>query len=44
VTQTKEPPTNPGRFNYNATLSKAIWQRDAEIRRRAATLAERAPR
>jgi hypothetical protein len=30
------PSFNRGAVNRNATLSKAIWERDAEIRRRAA--------
>jgi hypothetical protein len=35
------PSFNKGVVNRNATLSKAIWERDAEIRRRAAASAER---
>jgi hypothetical protein len=30
------PSFNKGVVNRNATLSKAIWERDAEIKRRAA--------
>jgi hypothetical protein len=33
---------NKGVINRNATLSKVIWERDAEIKRRAATEAGRA--
>jgi hypothetical protein len=32
------PSFNKGVVNRNATLSKAIWERDAEIRRRAAAV------
>jgi hypothetical protein len=35
------PSFNKGVVNRNATLSKAIWERDAEIRRRAAAEAGR---
>jgi hypothetical protein len=35
------PSFNHGAVNRNATLSKAIWERDAEIRRRAAASAGR---
>jgi hypothetical protein len=31
------PSFNKGVVNRNATLSKAIWERDAEIRRRASS-------
>jgi hypothetical protein len=31
------PSFNHGVLNRNATLSKAIWERDAEIRRRASS-------
>jgi hypothetical protein len=34
------PSFNRGVVNRNATLSRAIWERDAEIRRRAAASAE----
>jgi hypothetical protein len=30
------PSFNKGLLNRNATLSKAIWERDAEIKRRSA--------
>jgi hypothetical protein len=33
------PSFNKGVLNRNATLSKAIWERDAEIKRRAKELA-----
>jgi hypothetical protein len=32
------PSFNKGLLNRNATLSKAIWERDAEIKRRAAAV------
>jgi hypothetical protein len=35
------PSFNKSTVNRNATLSKAIWERDAEIRRRAAAEAGR---
>jgi hypothetical protein len=35
------PSFNKGVVNRNATLSKAIWERDAEIKRRAAAEAGR---
>jgi hypothetical protein len=36
------PSFNKGVLNRNATLSKVIWEREAEIKRRAGTEAGRA--